>query len=80
MPESRSSWSLALLALFTTPERAASIEGDLLEEARLRGRGWFWSQVLAYAARQRIGTPLRGCTLGLLLRKSPRDRGYHPRL
>ena len=30
-----------LLSLFTSPERADSIEGDLLEERQTRGRLWF---------------------------------------
>jgi len=41
-----SSVSFTLLTLFTSPERAASIQGDLTEEARTRGRIWFWSQVI----------------------------------
>ena len=38
--------SATLLTLFTSPEQAQSIEGDLLEEARSRGRLWFWSHVV----------------------------------
>ncbi len=38
--------SFTLLTLFTSPERAASIQGDLSEEAQARGRIWFWSQVI----------------------------------
>ena len=40
------SLSFSLLTLFTSPERAASIQGDLIEEAQSRGRRWFWSQML----------------------------------
>ena len=35
-----------LLTLFTSPEHGQAIEGDLLEEARSRGRIWFWSQLV----------------------------------
>jgi hypothetical protein len=38
-------FALAVLAMFTTAERAAEIEGDLLEQSRTRGRLWFWWQV-----------------------------------
>ena len=41
-----SSLSFTLLTLFTSPERAVSIQGDLTEEAGTRGRIWFWSQVI----------------------------------
>lgn len=37
---------MILLSLFTTPENAAAIEGDLLEQARIRGRWWFWAHLL----------------------------------
>jgi hypothetical protein len=37
--------ALTLLALFTTADKAAEIEGDLLEQAQSRGRLWFWLQV-----------------------------------
>lgn len=40
------SLSATLLTLFTSPEQAQSIEGDLLEEARSRGRFWFWSHLV----------------------------------
>lgn len=40
------SLSATLLTLFTSPEHAQSIEGDLLEEARSRGRIWFWSHIV----------------------------------
>ena len=43
---SKLSLSAMLLTLFTSPERALSIEGDLLEEARFRGRIWFWSHLV----------------------------------
>ena len=43
---SKSFLSFTLLTLFTSPERALSIQGDLTEEARTRGRIWFWSQVM----------------------------------
>jgi hypothetical protein len=36
---------LTILALFTSRENAAEIEGDLLEQSRRHGRGWFWWQV-----------------------------------
>ena len=35
-----------LLSLFASLEEAQSIEGDLLEEARSRGRIWFWAHVV----------------------------------
>ena len=43
-----SKWSLSamLLTLFTSPEHGQSIVGDLLEEARSRGRIWFWSHLV----------------------------------
>lgn len=40
------SLSFSLLTLFTSPERAESIQGDLMEEAQSRGRAWFWSQMI----------------------------------
>ena len=40
------SLSATLLTLFTSPEHGQSIEGDLLEEARSRGRIWFWSHLV----------------------------------
>ena len=33
--------ALALLSLFTTPQKAAEIEGDLIEQARDRGSIWY---------------------------------------
>jgi hypothetical protein len=35
-----------LLSLFTSPDSAAGIVGDLSEEQGQRGRVWFWRQVL----------------------------------
>ena len=43
---SKLSLSATLLTLFTSPEHAQSIEGDLMEEARPRGRIWFRSKVV----------------------------------
>lgn len=42
----RLSPAATLLTLFTSPEEALSIEGDLLEESRTRGRSWFWTHVV----------------------------------
>ncbi|MBI5280897.1 MAG: hypothetical protein HY858_04380 [Candidatus Solibacter usitatus] len=39
-----------ILRLVTTPERAASTTGDLLEEASGRSAFWFWSSTLRTAA------------------------------
>jgi hypothetical protein len=36
-----------LIGLFASPERAEAIAGDLEEEARIRGRAWYWRQVIA---------------------------------
>lgn len=38
-------FALVLLSLFTTTDKAAGIEGDLLEQARRHGPLWFWLQV-----------------------------------
>lgn len=38
-----------ILRLATSPDRAASISGDLAEEATARGVLWFWSNVLRTA-------------------------------
>ena len=46
---SKFSLSAMLLTLFTSPEQAQSIEGDLMEEARARGRIWFWSNLVRTA-------------------------------
>ncbi len=35
----------ALLSLFTAPDRAESIAGDLTEEREVRGSAWFWFHV-----------------------------------
>lgn len=35
-----------ILSLFTSPERAASLVGDFLEDASARGDFWFWGCVL----------------------------------
>jgi len=43
MPEP--SLSFSLLSLFTTPEKAMEIEGDLIEQAGTRGPFWFGCQV-----------------------------------
>ena len=40
-----------LLSLFTTRDAAGLIAGDLTEEARQRGRLWFWFHTLRTAAR-----------------------------
>ena len=40
------SLALALLSLFTTPEKATEIEGDLLEQSRCYGKLWFVSHVV----------------------------------
>ena len=39
-----------ILSPVTTPDRAASSVGDLLEEASGRGACWFWSSTLRTAA------------------------------
>jgi hypothetical protein len=39
-----------ILALVTSRDHAASIAGDLMEEAAARGVAWFWSSVLRTAA------------------------------
>jgi hypothetical protein len=43
MPDT--TFALVLLSLFTTPDKAAEIEGDLLEQSWVKGRVWFWLQV-----------------------------------
>jgi hypothetical protein len=43
------SFSLSILSLFTTPERAAEIEGDLIEQAHSQGSGWFTYHVVITA-------------------------------
>jgi hypothetical protein len=39
-------WAERLLSLFTSPDSAAGIVGDLSEERGQRGGAWFWRQVL----------------------------------
>ena len=39
----------SILARFTTPERAASIVGDLVESTGRRGTVWFWFSVMRTA-------------------------------
>jgi hypothetical protein len=39
-----------LLSMTTTPERAASTAGDLVEEAATRGSLWFWSSLIRTSA------------------------------
>lgn len=43
------SLSLSILALFTPPERAAEIEGDLIEQAHSRSSAWFACHVVLTA-------------------------------
>ena len=38
-------FALVCLSLFTDVDRAAEIEGDLLEQVKRRGKFWFWWQV-----------------------------------
>ncbi len=58
-----------ILSLATTPDRAASTVGDLLEEADTRGSLWFWPSVLWTACslcwRDFRSAPLRMLWLGL---------------
>jgi hypothetical protein len=53
----------AILALFTSPDRATSIVGDLKEQAPTQCRGWFWLQIVRTAAaffwQELRGAPLR---------------------
>ncbi len=50
-----------LVSLVAPPERAASVVGDLMEEAGERGRVWFWSSVtrlwLSMLGRDLVRTP-----------------------
>jgi hypothetical protein len=59
-----------LLCLFTTPDRAESIEGDLIEERHTHGHAWFFVNVAATTFalwRQAIeGAFLRTMALGVL--------------
>jgi hypothetical protein len=56
-----------LLSLFTTQDVAASISGDLIEEARDRGPWWFWSHTLrttfALCGREIVRRPDRFLTI-----------------
>lgn len=54
-----------ILELVTTPERAAAITGDLLEESSRRHPVWFWLSLLRIAAAH-IGRDLRAAP-GLML-------------
>ena len=54
-----------VLSLATTPERAASTVGDLMEEAPPRGALWFWSNVLRTAS-SHIWRDLRAAPLRML--------------
>jgi hypothetical protein len=58
-----------ILSLATTPDRAASTVGDLIEESDTRGSLWFWSSVLRTACslcwRDFCSAPLRMIWLGL---------------
>jgi hypothetical protein len=45
-----SSFAVTLLSLGTTSERAREIEGDLLEQARISGRGWYLRHLWLTAA------------------------------
>lgn len=42
----RSGWAEYLLSWFTSPDRAAAITGDLLEESRTHSVAWFWLHVI----------------------------------
>ncbi len=57
-----------ILSLATTPDRAATTVGDLLEESATRGSLWFWSSVLGTAGslcwRDFRSAPLRMLWLG----------------
>jgi hypothetical protein len=39
-----------LFSLFTSPDRAEAIAGDLIQERRDRGSGWFWRHAFFVAA------------------------------
>jgi hypothetical protein len=43
------SLAFALLSIGTTAERAAEIEGDLIEQSLVFGKRWMWKQVLTVA-------------------------------
>lgn len=65
----RDSLAQLILSLATTPDRAASTIGDLVEESSTRGSLWFWSNVLSTACslcwRDFCSAPLRMLGLGL---------------
>ncbi len=54
-----------LLSLVSTPEKAASIVGDLEEESSTRGRSWFWWNVFRTAAAH-LGRDLHDAPLRML--------------
>jgi hypothetical protein len=62
-------FAFTLLSLFTTEQRAAEIEGDLIEEGAYRGRSWFTIHVigtaLALFKESYRQAPLRITALGL---------------
>jgi hypothetical protein len=62
-------FAFALLSLFTTEQRAAEIEGDLIEEAMYRGRSWFMIHLigtaLALFSESYRQAPIRITALGL---------------
>ncbi|MDR3698270.1 MAG: hypothetical protein P4L56_01465 [Candidatus Sulfopaludibacter sp.] len=59
-----------ILAVVTSRDRAASIAGDLTEEAAARGAVWFWSGVIRTAAsllwREVADNPVRVCGVALV--------------
>jgi hypothetical protein len=62
-------FAFTLLSLFTTEQRAAEIEGDLIEESAYRSRSWFTFHVictaLALFKESYRQTPIRITALGL---------------
>jgi hypothetical protein len=56
-----------LLSLFTSPDSAAGIVGDLSEERGRRGSVWFWRQVLGTASSLLLGVLVATPGLVLLL-------------
>src|SRR5512143_2405345 len=42
----RDNFSEALFSLFTSPDHAAAIAGDLAEERKTHGSAWFWVHVV----------------------------------
>src|SRR5262245_6897047 len=67
-----------LLSLTTTPERAASTAGDLLEESAVHGTFWFWNRALRTTASliwtSFTASPLRFA--GLAVRGAAVSAGY----